>query len=90
MKAATFINEAGDHLLGKPVYATREGKLPIEKEMTPIVTHETTKKQAKNHNVYGVTDDWDHQTGMFLSIDSGATAGNYQGELTWSLDDAPS
>ncbi|MCT3574033.1 lectin-like domain-containing protein [Levilactobacillus brevis] len=90
VKAATFINEAGDHLLGKPVYATREGKLPIEKEMTPIVTHETTKKQEKNHNVYGVTDDWDHQTGMFLSIDSGATAGNYQGELTWSLDDAPS
>ncbi|WP_369956918.1 WxL domain-containing protein [Levilactobacillus brevis] len=90
VKAATFVNEAGDHLLGKPVYATREGKTPIEKEMTPIVTHETTKKQAKNHNVYGVTDDWDHQTGMFLSIDDGATAGNYQGELTWSLDDVPS
>ncbi len=90
VKAATFVNEAGDHLLGKPVYVTREGKTPIEKEMTPILTHETTEEQAKNQDVYEVTNDWDHQTGMFLSIDDGATAGNYQGKLTWSLDDVPS
>ncbi|KRK86354.1 hypothetical protein FC99_GL001684 [Levilactobacillus koreensis JCM 16448] len=75
-------------LAGELIYKTGGGAIPLTNVARPILQH----TNAGTDSVTNVTDDWQNsaekQRGLFLHLSGGAVAGNYQGEILWSLLDA--
>ncbi|WP_203642004.1 lectin-like domain-containing protein [Levilactobacillus andaensis] len=80
--------QSKQRLAGDLIYKTAEGAIPLAKEARPILQH----TNAGADSVTNVTDNWQDsagkQRGLFLHLSGGAVAGNYQGEILWSLLDA--
>ncbi|AKP64228.1 hypothetical protein FC99_GL001785 [Levilactobacillus koreensis JCM 16448] len=86
-KAEPFKTAAGQKLAGNPVYVDTYRTIPIGAEATPILTRKTDDSVADG--TYDVVKNWTPETGLLLAIGSGATAGEYQGTITWGLTNAP-
>lgn len=76
-------------LAGQLVYRMSSTDFPLDStEAQMIANHENDGKAS----AVDVTSDWQHtkkvDRGLFLKLASGATAGNYQGKITWILSDA--
>jgi len=80
--------QSNQKLAGELIYKTAGGTIPLSNVARPILQH----TNAGADSVTNVTDDWQNsaekQRGLFLHLSGGAVAGNYQGEILWSLLDA--
>ncbi|WP_203640446.1 WxL domain-containing protein [Levilactobacillus andaensis] len=86
-QAESFKTAAGQKLAGQPVYVDTYRTIPIGTEATPILTRKTDASVPDG--VYDVTKSWTPETGLLLAVSGGATAGEYQGVITWGLTNAP-
>ncbi|MDT6979676.1 lectin-like domain-containing protein [Levilactobacillus zymae] len=87
-QSTAFTDETGHRLAGGPVYVGRYGTQPLTDQAVQIMTH-TTNDSVDDGQV-NVANSWGARSGVLLNVDGGATAGTYQGTITWTLANAPS
>ncbi|AKP63939.1 hypothetical protein ABN16_02300 [Levilactobacillus koreensis] len=80
-----FANQSGK-LAGYLVYQPAAGAPELMSEQTVTVADQTTNPGNGNTDI--CTANWRPDTGMLLKVNGGATAGNYQGQITWTLVNA--
>jgi len=86
-QAEPFKTKTGQKLAGQPVYVDTYRTIPIGAEAIPILTRKTD--ESVPDGVYDVTKNWLPETGLLLAVSGGATAGEYEGVITWGLTNAP-
>lgn len=86
-QASEFTTGNGTRLAGQPVYVTPYQTIPIGDTPTPVYAHVTDDSVADG--LVNVAADWTRQTGVMLAVNGGSAAGEYSGQLTWTLADAP-
>ncbi|NLR10602.1 MULTISPECIES: WxL domain-containing protein [Lactobacillaceae] len=86
VQATPFVARHGATLNGGPLYVTPDGITPIGATPTAIMTH--TMAETRDGK-FDVAAQWSHQTGVLLGVEKGTAAGEYTGQLTWTLEDAP-
>lgn len=82
-----FVSETGTKLSGGPVYVSKRGVTPIGASPTPVLTH--TMNDTDLDGNFNVAAHWEQKSGVLLAVDAGTTPGNYSGNITWTLEDAP-
>ncbi|WP_143463078.1 WxL domain-containing protein [Levilactobacillus enshiensis] len=86
-QAEPFKTETGRPLVGQLIYVDTYRTRTIGAEATEILTRQTDGSEADT--LYDVGNSWTPETGLLLSVGGGATAGKYQGTITWGLTNAP-
>lgn len=86
-QASPFVASNGLKLNGGPVYVTADGITPIGATPTPVLTHTTNAMNLDGK--FNVAAHWSQKTGVLLGVGQGTVPGNYSGQITWTLADAP-
>lgn len=80
---------SGTQLSGNLVYEDASGnEQTIGDSNTLIESHETTSSDSATTT--DVAGSWSSSKGLLMHINGNNTAGTYSGEITWTLQDAPS
>lgn len=86
-QASPFVASNGTRLAGQPIYVTPYQVIPIAETPTPVFSHVTDDRV--DDGLVDVAAGWTADTGVLLAVNGGSAAGEYHGQLTWTLTDAP-
>lgn len=80
-----FTTANGHELSGEIIYRNQQTTQTLGNQPTVIEQRATTRDDERTD----VAGDWESDTGVLVSVAGDAVAGEYSGELTWQLMDAP-
>ncbi|KRN03057.1 hypothetical protein FD13_GL000811 [Levilactobacillus senmaizukei DSM 21775 = NBRC 103853] len=81
-----FKRSDGTKLAGNLFYFDRGDQTPI----TDVATTVGTGTATDDDDLTDVAGDWDDDQGLMLELNSAAVHGDYEAQLTWTLNDVPS
>ncbi|WP_143463431.1 L-type lectin family protein [Levilactobacillus enshiensis] len=84
-KPFTDTDKPGD-LAGKLIYKSSANADPITMSAAAVEIADQTSNPGSG--TLDVSQDWGANSGMLLSVSGAATAGTYQGQITWTLENA--
>ncbi|WP_048001057.1 lectin-like domain-containing protein [Lactiplantibacillus herbarum] len=81
-----FESSNGKKLPGDVLFR-QDGKTTTLNTQGTVIDSRTTTSDTDDYDVLG---NWDGESGIFYKSNAGATPGTYSGQITWTLNNAPS
>lgn len=85
VSATAFTTNDGRQLAGGRYFHDDTGKTAVTTTPMNIASGQSTS----NDDEKDIVSDWQDETGLLLDVGSASVSGQYQSQLTWTLNDTP-